>query len=211
MFYTREPDNALRFGDVLKGYPSTTPRIEEPILIGNYPEYTIDVALPKFTVVMDPSCEIREQAICLTPLVEVSIRFFDNPYFAEDLTRINREMDPKQSLSPFAWSQLSPEEQQTRLNEGRKYALLNLFIYEKHDHFPPYQLKRKGQEEISTNYYMIDLRNTYKICCKEIISPEKSPLKSKVLQLSSETRAELTNKLLKYYERIHLEDEALED
>lgn len=211
MSYTREPDKALRFGDVLKGYPSTTPRIEEPILTGNSPKYAIDVTLPKFTVVMDPSCEIREQTICLTPLVQVSIRFFDNPYFAEDLTRINREMEPKQSLSPFAWSQLKPVEQQKRLNEGRKYALLNLFIYEKHDLFPFYPLKRKGQEEILTNYYMIDFRNTYKICCKKIISPEKSPLKSKVLQLSPETRAELTNKLLKYYERIHFEDKALED
>jgi len=88
---------------------------------------------------------------------------------------------------------------------------LNLFIYENADIFQEYTLKRKGQEKITTNYYMIDFRNTYKICCKEIISPEKAPLKSKVLQLSPETRAELTNKLLKYYERIHLEDKASEN
>lgn len=211
MFYTKKPDKALRFGDVLRGYPSTVPRIEEPILTGNSAKYKIDVDLPKFTIIMDPSCEIREQAICLTPLVRVKNRFFDNPYFAEDLTRINREMEPQQALSPRAWKELPIEEQLKREKEGRTYALLNLFIYEEHDHFPPYTLKRKDQEDLTTKHYMIDFRNTYKICCKEIISPEKSPLKSKVLQLSPETRAELTNKLLKYYERIHLEDKALED
>ncbi|GAI43486.1 unnamed protein product [marine sediment metagenome] len=32
MFYIQQMDKALRFGDVLQGYPSTTPIIEEPIL-----------------------------------------------------------------------------------------------------------------------------------------------------------------------------------
>ena len=211
MFYTEKPDRALRFGDVLRGYPSTTPRIEEPFLTGNSAKYKIDVALPDFTVIMDPSCEIREQAICLTPLIKVKRRFFDNPYFAKDLTRINQEMEPQEALSPLAWKKLSEQKQLEKLKEGRTYALLNLFIYEKHDLFPLYTVKRKGQEDIMTNYYLIDFRNTYKICCKEIISPEKSPLKSKVLQLSSKARSELTNKLLKYYERIHLEDKPIED
>jgi len=205
-----QPDKALRFGDVLQGYPSTTPRIEEPILNGNSTKYEIDVDLPKFTVVMDPSCEIRNQTISLTPLIQVSRRFFDNPYFAEDLTRINREMEPQQSLSALAWSKLDLKEQHNRLNVGRTYALLNLFIYEEHVLFPKYTIRRKGEVDIETSYSMINFRNTYKLCCGKIESPEKSPLKSKILQLSPETRAELTNKLIKYYARIHLEDKALE-
>lgn len=210
MFYSREPDKALRFGDLLHGYPSTTPKIEEPVMNDNPVRYSIDVNLPKFTAVMDPSCEIRNQAISLTPLLEVSKRFFDNPYFGQDLTRINREMEPQESMSPTAWSELSPESQRDKLKEGRSYALLNIFIYEQHDQLPPYTSRRKGKEDIITKYYMIDFRNTYKLCCNLIESPEKSPLKSKILQLSPETRAELANKLIKYYARIHMEDKARE-
>lgn len=210
MFYNREQENALRFGDVLRGYPCTTPRIEEPILNDNSARYNIDVDLPKFTVVMDPSCEIRNQRISLTPLIEVSRKLFENPYFAEDLTRINRAMEPQQALSPLAWSKLRPDEQQQKLNVGRNYALLNLFIYERHDLLPPYVIRRKDKEDLETNHYMIDFGSTYKLCCGKIESPEKSPLGSKILQLSPETRGELTDKLIKYYERIRLEDKALE-
>jgi hypothetical protein len=149
--------------------------------------------------------------ISLTPLIQVSRKLFENPYFAHDLTRINRQMEPRQALSPTAWSELKLEEQQQRLNVGRNYALLNLFIYEKHDLLPKYVTRRKGKEDIETNHYVIDFRNTYKLCCSKIESPEKSPFGSKILQLSPETRKELTDKLIKYYERIRSEDKALED
>jgi hypothetical protein len=204
-------DKALRFGDVLQGYPSTTPIIEEPMLKESSARYNINVDLPKFTVVMDPCCEIRNKTISLTPLIQVSRAFFDNPYFAEDLTRINRKMEPQQAVSPTIWEKLPLEEKQKRLEVGRTYALLNLFIYEKHELFPKYILRRKDKEDIETNYYMIDFRNTYKLCCDKIISPENSPLESKILQLSIETRSELREKLINYYANIPLEDKILEE
>ncbi|MEM2111202.1 MAG: hypothetical protein QXX08_04915 [Candidatus Bathyarchaeia archaeon] len=204
-------DKALRFGDVLQGYPSTTPIIEEPMLKESSARYNINVDLPKFTVVMDPCCEIRNKTISLTPLIQVSRAFFDNPYFAEDLTRINRKMEPQQAVSPTIWEKLPLEEKQKRLEVGRTYALLNLFIYEKHELFPKYILRRKDKEDIETNYYMIDFRNTYKLCCDKIISPENSPLESKILQLSIETRSELREKLINYYANIPPEDKILEE
>jgi hypothetical protein len=210
MFYAKEMDKALRFGDVLRGYPSTTPIIEEPMLKESS-RYNIDVDLPKFTVVMDPCCEIRNKTISLTPLIQVSRAFYDNPYFAKDLTRVNREMEPEQAVAPFVWEKLQPEEQQKRLAVGRSFALLNLFIYERHDLLPMYVIKRKDKEDIETNYYMIDFRNTYKLCCDKIISPENSPFESKILQLSIETRSELRNKISKYYANVPLEDKAIED
>jgi hypothetical protein len=203
-------DKALRFGDVLQGYPSTTPIIEKPMLKESVARYNINVDLPKFTVVMDPCCEIRNKTISLTPLIQVSRAFFDNPYFAEDLTRINRKMEPQQAVSPPIWEKLPLEEKQKRLEVGRTYALLNLFIYEKHELFPKYTLRRKDKEDIETNYYMIDFRNTYKLCCDKIISPENSPLESKILQLSIETRSELREKLINYYANIPPEDKILE-
>jgi hypothetical protein len=204
-------DKALRFGDVLQGYPSTTPIIEEPMLKESIARYNINVDLPKFTVVMDPCCEIRNKTISLTPLIQVSRAFFDNPYFAEDLTRINRKMEPQQAVSPTIWEKLPLEERQKRLEVGQTYALLNLFIYEKHELFPKYILRRKDKENIETNYYMIDFRNTYKLCCDKIISPENSPLESKILQLSIEARSELREKLINYYANIPPEDKILEE
>jgi len=210
MFYAQKMDRALRFGDVLQGYPSTTPIIEEPILKESAARYNIDVDLPMFTVVMDPCCEIRNKTISLTPLIQVSRPFFDNPYFTDDLTRINREMEPRQAVSPLIWEKLTSEEKQKRLEVGRTYALLNLFVYEKHDLLPKYILRRRGKEEIETNYYMVDL-NTYKLCCDKIITPENSPLESKILQLSIETRDELRKKLINYYANVPPKDKILED
>jgi len=209
MFYVKVMDKALRFGDVLQGYPSTTPIVEGPILKETVARYNINVDLPKFTVVMDPCCEIRNKTVSLTPLIKASRKFFDNPYFAEDLTRINREMEPQQAVSPLVWKKLGIEERQRRLEVGRTYALLNLFIYEKHDLLPLYTLQRKAKEDVVTNYYMIDFRSTYKLCCDKIISPEDSPLESKILQLSIETRDELRKKLVNYYANVPAEDKVV--
>jgi hypothetical protein len=211
MFYATEIDRALRFGDVLQGYPSSTPIIEEPILVKSEAVYNVNVRFPQYTVVMDPCCEIRNKSISLTPLVDLPRPFFDNPYFAEDLTRINRKMEPQEAISPSIWERLAPEEKQKRLEVGRTYALLNLFVYEKHVLFPKYTLHRKDKEDVETNYCMIDFRNTYKLCCNKIITPEDSPLESKMLQLSIGTRSELREKLVNYYANAPAEDKGLED
>ena len=78
----------LRFGDVLKGYIAVTPSIKGPILkVSTLNEgYNIDVNLPIFSAVLSPCCSIGHATISLTPLIEVRKSFFDNPYFAEDLT-----------------------------------------------------------------------------------------------------------------------------
>lgn len=199
MFYTSKPDNALRFGDIVQGYPTIISRIAKPNFDKEW-NFNIGVEFP-YSVIMDPSCEIRQQTISLTPLIKISKKFFDNPYFTDDLTRINREMEPQEALSEIAWSKLDSEEQQKRLEKGKTYALLSTFIYEEHDLLPKYEIKMDSGTTAS-NYYMIDFRSTCKLCCNDIISPEKSPIYTKVLQISDETRQELTKKLMNYYARI---------
>jgi len=210
MFYTTRVSAALRFGDVLRGYFSSTPVIEEPALEEPVEKCKIDVDFPGYSVVMDPCCEIGHKAISLTPLLEVRGSFFDNPYLAEDLTNINRKMEPQQAIPPGAWKDLTPEQKAERLAVGLEYAFVALFVYEKHDLFPKYTMRRRG-ENIETNYYLISFRNTYKLCCNKIISPEEAPLKSKVLELSIETRQELRYKMASYYSRVPAEDRAKED
>ena len=210
MFYTEEKSVALRFGDVLRGYFSTTPVIEEPALKGPIRTYNIDVSFPLFSVVMDPCCEIGKKMISLTPLTPIRGSFFANPYLAEELTRVNRKMLPQQAIPPQAWEQLSPEQKQERLAVGLEYAFVGLFVYEHHNLLPKYGVHRRGGP-IETNYYMIDFRNIFRLYCDKIISPEDAPLESKVLELSIETRKELRGKVASYYGRVPTEDKVEED
>jgi len=211
MFYAISSENRLRFGDVLEGYPSTTPVIKEPIL-KNVKGYNIEVDVPTFSVIMDPCCSIGQKMISLTPLIKVWGTFFDNPYLEEDLTRVNREMEPEQAVSPSVWAEFPLAVKQERLEEGRTYAFVNLFVYERHELFPLYTISPRGRrEKKETNYYMIDFRNIYKACCDKIVSPVAVvPLKTKILQLSLETRAELRMKMKFYFGRTPKED-VLED
>ena len=210
MFYAEEMDKALRFGDVLRGYFSTTPVIEEPFLKEPIKRYNIDVDLPIFSVVMDPCCQIGKKTISLTPLIRIWGSFFNNPYLAEDLTRVNRKMEPKQAVPPRAWKEMTQEQRQEREAVGRQYAFVSLFVYEKHDILPKYTVHRPTGN-IETNCYMINFRDTYKLRCDKINTPEDAPLESKVLQLFVETRKELREKVASYYGTPPPEDKALED
>ncbi len=206
MFYNDTNDKALRFGDVLRGYVLAASNIEQPILDANY---KINVDLPIFCVVLTPCCSIGDNIISLSPLIQIYSSFFRNPYFIEDFTRINRKMEPQQSVSADIWAKFPPEEQQKRLEKGISYALLELFIYEKNNLFPEYEISLKRDhttEKHKTNYYMIDFRNIYKINCSKIVNSKDAPFESKCLQLSVETRSELRDKIAYYYGRPPDED-----
>jgi len=212
MFYEQKGDNALRFGDVIRGYININTTIKEPILdVKCLNEgYTLDISLPQFCVILTPCCSIRDKTISLTPLIKVEKKFFYNPYFAEDLTNINKVMRAEKTLPPDAWETLPNEEKERRLREGITYASPRLFIYEENDLFEPYTFNIHGKE-IKTQYYMIDFKNVYKINCDKIISPEKSPLESKCLQLSIQARSELRDKIAYYFARVPEEDQIFED
>jgi len=211
MFYKEGNDNVLRFGDILKGYVLTTPNIVEPILTISNTGYNIEIDLPFFSVVITPCCSIGQKTISLTPLIKLPSAFFKNPYLSEDFTRINREMEPKQSVPPDTWKILPEEEKQKRLKEGNAYACLELFVYEKNDLFPKYSIYINKQKNIETNYYMIDFKNIYKLNCEKINTPEDAPIDSKCLQLSNQVRNELRDKISYYYARVPKEDKILED
>ena len=168
--------------------------------------------MPTYSVVLTPCCSIGESTISLTPLIKVRSDFFKNPYFLEDLTRINRRMKPQQAKPPDEWGNFTPEEKQRRLAEGINYALLELFIYEEHELFKTYLLRKQ-----EVRYYMIDFKNIHTIKCAMIkrpekVKPEDAPLiESKVLQLSIQARSELRDKIAYYYSRLPEEDKILED
>lgn len=210
MFYQEEIGPALRFGDVLKGFILATPTVDEPTLPQLTQKYTVDINFPNFFVVVSPCCSITDNVIALTPLIKLRNTFWDNSYFTEDFTRINRKMEPQQAVPPELWQSFKPEEKSRRLGAGFSYSFLELFIYEKNPIFPNYSInRRRGGETVETNYYMIDFRNTFKVNCKKVVTAENSPLETKCLQLSVQTRAELRDKIINYYGRVPEEEKTL--
>lgn len=202
MSYQEEVDQALRFGDVLTGCVLAASNIEEP---GKVAEYSIGVKTPAHCVVLSPCCSISDRVVSLSPLIQVRPAFFDNPYLEEDLTRVNRLMEPQQSVPPRVWDSWDAELKQKSLAEGLTYAFLELFVYDRNGLFRPYPVHRRGDTR-ETNYYMMDFRNAYKVDCSKIISPTNAPVSAKCLQLDIDTRAELRNKISAYYGRVPTED-----
>jgi hypothetical protein len=207
MFY--EPpelmDKVLRLGDVVRGYISASTTIKQPFLSfesSTYHNYNVRFEVPHYSVVLTPCCSIGDSMICLTPLIELRSSLSNNQYFAEDFTRINRQIEPQNAFSTDDWQTLSDGEKQEILAKKNPYTLLSLFVYEPSDLFSRYLIRK---QEI--NYYMIDFRNVQTLRCEMIknrdkIEREEAPiLESKCLQVSKQTREELQNKLSYYYGR----------
>ena len=212
MFYAEPTDyNQLRFGDVLKGFILATPTIEEPIIIDKQHNYQVDVNLPYLSVVLTPCCTISKKAkdgiIVVSPLIETWASFFDNIYFKEDLTRINRIMDQEQAVLSTVWQGLPEEEKIKRKAQGVSYQFLDLFIYEEHKDLFEYEIGNARHETIKTSYYMIDFRNTFKVSCADLKKNKEKLLAAKLLQLSLEARKDLRDKIAHYYGRTPEEDE----
>ncbi len=205
-FYQDAIDRRFRFGDVLKGFVSSTPNIPEPPIASNNMDYSIKISMPAYCATISPCCSIADQIISLSPLMPVRNTFFNNPYFEEDLTRINRLVPPEKSVPPLAWQEMPEEKKQERLNDGMAYTFVELFIYKENEIFPEYEVRRRNANNILTRYYMIDFRSTFKVNCSKIKKPNVVPLKTKCLQLTIEARKELRDKIAHYYSRIPRED-----
>jgi hypothetical protein len=205
MFYESEPQAVLRFGDVVRGYVLSAPQIDSPNTSPPV-RYRVEVHNPKFAVIMSPCCSIGDHTLAISPLIEVLPLFFRNPYFANDLTNINRHMSRENAVSPGKWAKLSMEEKQQRMAAGDAYALLDYFIYAPHGFLPTYTVKDKDEEGREVGHYMIDFRRICRIECNKIEKSEQAPLGTKVLQISIETRGELRDKLAYYFGRTPEED-----
>jgi len=217
MFYQEGLDRVLRFGDVVRGYISSSLTIKKPILSNQRKEhsYKIDIEVPQYSVVLTPCCSIGDNTITLTPLMRVFSSFFKNPYFAESLLRINQEMTAEQAVPPKDWKKLPEEERLKRLQvgkAGKEYAFAEYFIYAGNDIFDEYEVKKN-----TIKNYMIDFKNVQVLKCSLIKRPEMAQLEdtpiidSKVLQLTVEARRNLREKLAAYYARVPAEDTILEE
>ena len=206
-FYDDQPEQVLRFGDVIKGFHAVILEAQDPsIELRN--DWAVRVSNPACLIVMTPCCSIDKKSIAMAPLIEIRPSFLDNEYFAEDLTRINRKVSPEKSVSRSVWDKhLSPERKQKLIAAGRDYAVLDCFIYEAHDLLKMYQLDRKKSGPIEMGYYMVDFKTIYRINCDKINRNNPAPPGMKILQLSMSARDDLRNKLSLYFGRTPPEDQ----
>lgn len=207
MFYARDPQTILRFGDVVRGFLLTHSNGYSPSSAQKPDAYHIEVFHPNLAVVLTPCCTIAQRSgnmLVVSPLREIRPDlYFDNSYLRENFTRMNRKMTIQQAIGPEQWERISDEEKAQRLahSPGKQYIILNEFVYEKHDLLPEYELTYK-HNKVTINYYMIDFRNI----CRVQKSSDVNPSAIKLLQLSIQARAELRDKLAHYFGRRPEED-----
>ena len=140
-----------------------------------------------YCAIVSPCCSIKDKVISLSPLLHINKDIFRNPYFIEDLTRINRIVTPEKSLPPIAFDKMQPEKKAEILSRGSHYAFRSLFIYKENDLFPEYPIQLNGADNFNTKYYQIDFRNTFRVNCSKIQNPTNVPPGLKCLQLTIDT------------------------
>ncbi len=207
-FYQDQPDEALRFGDVVRGFPLSAAHIDQPADARVLAEFQIDLAQPEFGVVMTPCCSIGHKTLLLTPLLPVRPTFYRNPYLAEDLLRVNRPMTPEQSVPPAEWEKMPPSDRERRFDMAKpeSLAFVDLFVYAPHALLPRYDIdSRQGRRE--TGFYMIDFRQTCHVKCDSVANAKQAPLSARRLQLSVSARGDLRDKVAAFYARVPREDE----
>lgn len=216
-----EFDDVLRFGDVLKGYLSTIPKINKPLFLGDYDDYQIEVNIHQFSVIMDPCCEIGNGTISLTPLIEIRYHWMDNPHIAENLLILNKVIKPLDAIHPRQWNSLLDERKMQLFDAEPRYQHTNYFIYDADEKLPVYEIAREYQYALidddetglprfqrndvsithSIRHYMIEFKNIFHLKCDKIIKDrlEEEINASKILQLSIHDRTDLRRKLAFYY------------
>lgn len=203
MFYSQNISNALRMGDIVQGFILGAAHQQEPKTSPH--DYQVSLRSPLFSVILTPCCSIGERTLTLAPLVVINPKWLDNTYFAADLTNINREMNPEQTVSPEVWQKLPEVERTRRLEESRAYALVEWFVFPPHPALGTYKVKRGGAE-IEVDHFAIDFRSAHRVECEAVVNTKQVPIAAKVLELGVEGRTELRNKLSGYFGRVPQED-----
>lgn len=207
-FYENEPESSLRFGDVLTGFQAMVAQTDNPT---DKPicDLAIRVSKPAYLVVMTPCCSIEKKSIALAPLAQIRPSFLDNPFLAEDLTRVNRHVPPEKSVSPYVWENKFPAEKKQELKaRGSGYICLECFVYKAHSLLKSYRLDRRGGA-VEMGDYMVDFKSIYRVDCKLIERGRNAPSGLKLLQLTPYTREDLRDKLGYYFGRVPDEDRAI--
>jgi len=211
----------LRFGDILRGYPSIIPTIEGPFL-NNISNHKIDYNIESYLVIMVPCCAIERNYLSLTLLREIDSRIFFTPFLAEDVTRINEIQRPENCAHPTTWNEYTDEEKINCMADNPRHPYNSYFIYEPIPGFEEYPikvsnwvLKKDDETQLSyyhlekdkltyhTRQYMIDFKKIFHINCEKIkrqgTPVDEEILASKIAELKPKAREKLREKIASYF------------
>lgn len=160
---------------------------------------------------MSPCCNIKNKIVALTPLLQIPPDLFKNPYFRDDFTILNEEIEQEKMYPPEVWkTKFTKEQRQERMNQGKSYEFKYFFFYYKNDLFSEYEIRYKGVR-FNSQFYVIDFRHIYPLQCDGITQSKIDDiiLQSKCLELTPITRKILREKLAYYFGRPAEEDEII--
>lgn len=192
---------------MLIGFHTCTPKLDRPGVAGSGLQMGISLMGQAYFAVMTPCCSIKNKTISLAPLLQIRLAMLKNPYFREDLTRVNDKVAPQNQIPPEEWAKLSPEEQANRIAEGDGYALMDAFVYGADPLLQAYELKIQATQQVPIGHYLLDFGGIFRVDCDLIKREAPAPNGVKWLQLSVPARESLRRKLANYFGRRPAEDE----
>jgi len=214
MFYQNPLDSVnLRLGDILIDQTNLYSNINTSIADGLSNKIGVELETSLYSVVLTPCCAIGDDILDICPLIPINKYWFTNPYLEEDMTRVNRIMNPQQAIQPDRWNHMPDKAKEDKLAEGTVFAFLENFVYDKNDFLKKYKVDyqiNNVQKSLETNYYMIDFRHITRIKSKNIKSDTGVFLKKKIAQLSINARSELRDKIGYFYSKPPKEDQITE-
>jgi len=205
VFYMDGPYERLRFGDILKDFLTISITINDPVPELQKAKAKFEISADHY-VLMSPCCSIEDNIIMLCPLIPIKPVYLKNPYFADDMTRINKKVPPEKRLPPDKWEKLSEENRQSMENKGPDFANVEVFIFPYHPSLPANDLEYKKQPYPDMPY-MIDFRRIFSVKCDKIDREQKKiPVEAKVLELTPNARKCLRDKISFFFYRTAEED-----
>ena len=204
-FYSDNPGDDLRLGDVVIGFPVATPAAHDKEPGRRSVQWQIRAVLPDYLVVMTPCCSIEKKCLLLAPLGPIRPSFLKNEWWREDLTHLNRTMPWEKSLPPEHLAKMSEEDRAAGSLAPPAYAFGECFIYPPHPILGAYALPMKPTPQ-DVGHYMIDFKTVFRLECDFINRPAKAPPGTKLLELAIPARRDLRAKLAQFFARVPEED-----
>jgi len=208
MFYTDRISKAFRMGDIIKGYSEILPIYNTNTSSSDSFEINLKIISHDYFVILTPCCSIEQKEAIIVPLRKINSNLLMSQYILENFLIINRPMKRREAMGDKTFASLSPEEQIEMENAPPAYEYLDKFIYNEHDIFNSYEIYKKRARDdevrIVTNKYMICFKDAMKISCN--LFERNNTNCRKILELSPLSRADLRNKLGKFYSRPAEED-----
>jgi hypothetical protein len=192
MFYADVPTQLIRQGDIFEGVVSVgiipSKFLTATALNKESDCFSVNLGF-SYASVITPCCDIHKRDyLAFCPLTPLDVRIRRNEYFDEDPTRLNIKVKPENMVPKNSWDGFSEEEKAQRTAQGKQYAFVHNFVFEK-------------QGDIFSDHMVIDFNYIFNVKRTKLGAKNEVLLPHRTLQLSDESRRTLRLKLANYYFR----------